>query len=184
MFVLSTNIKTMKKVLFLTALILFVVIKVDKAKAQGGFGGVHAGSEFTSSGNLLLLGGGGAWVINSSFYLGGAGYGGSNTLATTSGELSSIGYGGLMIGYFKEVKESFRIGGDVLSGSGGYTVDTIDESFFFIEPNLKIWYSINSFLHLSAGVYYRIAYVNADAVLNQQELNNFGVKLSLNFGSL
>lgn len=149
----------MKRQYLFAVLICFSVMISESAKAQGGFGGVHAGSEFTNSGNLLLIGGGGAWVINSNFYLGGAGYGGSNTLATSNGELSSIGY-------------------------GGYSIDDLEEGFFFIEPNLKFWYSVNSYLHLSAGVYYRLAYLNADAVLNQQELNNFGIKLSLNFGSL
>ncbi len=131
-----------------------------------------------------MIGGGGAWVINSNFYLGGAGYGGSNSLSTNSGKLSSLGYGGFMVGYFNEVKESIRIGGDVLIGSGGYAIDDIDEGFFFLEPNIKVWYSINTFMHLSAGVYYRIAYLNADAVLNKQDLNNYGIKLSLNFGKL
>jgi len=174
----------MKRIFLFTVLICFSVMISENAKAQGGFGVVHAGSEFTDSGNLLVIGGGGAWVINSNFYLGGAGYGGSNTLATNTGELNSIGYGGMMFGYFNEVRESVRIGGDILAGSGGYAIDDLDESFFFIEPNLKLWYSLNTYMHISAGVYYRIAYVDADAVLNQQELNNFGIKLSLNFGSL
>lgn len=174
----------MKKLLTLVFIFLLSTISADKLKAQGGFGGVHVGSEFLNNGNLLLIGGGGAWVLNSNFYLGGAGYGGSNSLSTNAGELNSIGYGGFMFGYFKEVKESIRIGGDVLAGSGGYAIDDVEEEFFFIEPNFKVWYSVNSFMHLSAGVYYRVAYLNANAILNEQDLSNFGVKLSLNFGIL
>ena len=174
----------MKKLLTLVFVFLLSTISADKLKAQGGFGGVHAASEFSNNGNLLLIGGGGAWVINSNFYLGGAGYGGSNSLATNSGELNSIGYGGFMFGYFNEVKESIRIGGDILAGSGGYTIDDVEEEFFFIEPNIKVWYSVNSYMHLSAGVYYRIAYLNANAILNEQDLSNFGIKLSFNFGKL
>lgn len=174
----------MNRQYLIAVLICFSVMITENVKAQGGFGGVHAGSEFTNSGNLLLIGGGGAWVINSNFYLGGAGYGGSNTLATSNGELSSIGYGGMMFGYFNEVRESVRIGGDVLAGSGGYSIDDLEEGFFFIEPNLKFWYSVNSYMHISAGMYYRMAYFDADAILNPRELNNFGIKLSLNFGSL
>lgn len=174
----------MKRLFILVVVFTLSVLGASNSNAQGGFGGVHAASEFTKYGNLLLIGGGGAWVINSNFYLGGAGYGGSNSLSTNYGELSSIGYGGLMVGYFNEIKESIRIGGDVFAGSGGYTVDNIDDDFFFIEPNLKIWYSINSVMHLSAGVYYRTAYLNADAILNGQDLDNFGIKLSLNFGKL
>lgn len=174
----------MKRLLILVFIFSVFALRSNTVSAQGGFGGVHAASEFTNNGNLLLIGGGGAWVINSNFYLGGAGYGGSNSITTNSGELSSLGYGGLMLGYFNEVQESIRIGGDVLAGSGGYSVNGIDEGFYFLEPNIKAWYSINSTMHLSAGVYYRIAYLNADAVLNEQNLNNFGVKLSLNFGKL
>lgn len=174
----------MKRLLTLTVLICFSVVIAEKAKAQGGFGGVHANSEFTSHGNLLMIGGGGAWVINPNFYLGGAGYGSANSVAAPSGEFNSLGYGGLMLGYFSELKESVRFGGDVLAGSGGYSLDDISESFYFLEPNIKVWYSINHTMHLSAGVYYRIAYLNADANLNQQDLNNFGIKLSVNFGSL
>jgi hypothetical protein len=174
----------MKKLLTVVFIFLLLTMGAHKLQAQGGFGGVHTASEFTTSGNLFLIGGGGAWVINSNFYLGGAGYGGSNSLSTSSGELSSIGYGGLMVGYFNEVKESMRIGGDVLAGSGGYSIDDYDEDFYFLEPNIKVWYSINPTMHISAGVYYRISYLNADAVLNDQDLSNFGIKLSLNFGKL
>lgn len=174
----------MKKVLILLFICSVLGLGSNTVSAQGGFGGVHASSEFTGNGNLLLIGGGGAWVINSNFYLGGAGYGGSNSLSTVSGELNSLGYGGFMLGYFNEVKESIRIGGDVLAGSGGYSIDDIDEEFFFLEPNIKVWYSINYVMHISAGVYYRIAYLNANAVLNEQDLSNFGIKLSLNFGKL
>lgn len=174
----------MKRLLILVFVFALLVLGTHNATAQGGFGGVHTVSEFTNYGNLLLIGGGGAWVINSNFYLGGAGYGGLNSLSTNSGELSSLGYGGLMLGYFKEIKESIRIGGDIFTGSGGYSVDNVEDDFFFIEPNLKVWYSINSVMHLSAGVYYRTAYLNADALLNEQDLNNLGIKLSLNFGKL
>lgn len=174
----------MKHLFILVFVFAVSALGAQRVSAQGGFGGVHAASEFTGNGNLLMIGGGGAWVINSNFYFGGAGYGGSNSLTTNSGELNSLGYGGLMLGYFNEVKESIRVGGDVLAGSGGYAIDDIEEEFFYIEPNVKVWYSINNIMHLSAGVYYRIAYLNANAVLNEQDLNNFGIKLSLNFGKL
>jgi hypothetical protein len=174
----------MKRLVFSVFIFSVLALGADQISAQGGFGGVHVGSEFTTNGNMLLVGGGGAWVINSNFYLGGAGYGGSNSLATSSGELSSLGYGGLMFGYFNEVRESIRIGGDILTGSGGYAIDDVEEGFYFLEPNIKAWYSINHTIHLSAGIYYRFAYVDAGAALNEQNLNNFGIKLSLNFGKL
>lgn len=174
----------MKKYVSLVFILAAMALATEELSAQGGFGGVHANSEFTPNGNLLLIGGGGAWVINSNFYLGGAGYGSANSLATANGDFSSMGYGGLMLGYFTEVRESIRLGGDILTGSGGYSLDELSEGFFFLEPNIKAWYSINHAMHLSAGFYYRIAYLNADSVLNSQALNNFGIKLSLNFGSL
>ncbi|WP_375578982.1 hypothetical protein ABWH96_18495 [Marivirga tractuosa] len=174
----------MKRLFILVLVFAVSALGAERVSAQGGFGGVHAASEFTSNGNLLMIGGGGAWVINSNFYIGGAGYGSANSVYSVSGELNSLGYGGFMFGYFNEVKESIRVGGDVLTGSGGYAMDDVEEDFFFIEPNVKVWYSINKIMHLSAGLYYRIAYLNADAVLNEQDLNNFGIKLSLNFGKL
>jgi len=175
----------MKQLSILLLSVFVLAIATSKVKAQGGFGGFHVSSELTENGNLLMIGGGGAWVIDSNFYLGGAGYGRVNTLTTNSGELSSFGYGGVMIGYFHEIRNSVRLGGDLLSGSGGYTIDQLEEdSFFFLEPNIKIWYSINRSMHFSAGVYYRIAYLNADAVLTEQDLSNFGIKLSVNFGKL
>ena len=174
----------MKQLVISVFIFSVLALGATEVDAQGGFGGVHIGSEFTNNGNMLLIGGGGAWVINSNFYLGGAGYGGSNSLATSSGELTSLGYGGLMFGYFNEVRKSVRIGGDILTGSGDYSIDDADEEFYFMEPNIKAWYSINHVLHLSAGVYYRFAYVDADATLNEQNLNNLGIKLSLNFGKL
>lgn len=157
---------------------------INDLKAQGGFGGMHVASEFTPNGNLLWLGGGGAWVINSNIYIGGAGYGGLNTLSINDNTLNSIGYGGLMLGYFTEVRNSIRIGSDLLVGSGGYELDNLEEEFFLLEPNVKCWYSINSYTHGSIGLYYRIAFLNADAALDTKDLSNFGIKLNLNFGKL
>lgn len=174
----------MKKKLSLVLVIVSLALGAEKVRAQGGFGGIHVASEFTPNGNLLLMGGGGAWVINSNFYLGGAGYGSVNTLGTNSGDLNSMGYGGFMFGYYKEIQNSFKLGADILTGSGGYSIDNQEDDFFFIEPNLKLWYSVLPYMHISVGAYYRIAYLNADAVLNPNDLSNVGIKLSLNFGIL
>lgn len=175
----------MMKNIFKALLILLIgTISVKSLQAQGGFGGMHINSEFTPNGNLLLFGGGGAWVINEHFYLGGAGYGSMNSLTTAAGELSGLGYGGMMVGYFTKSKNNLRFGGDMMVGSGGYMIDGLGESFFFLEPNLKVWYSVTPIIHLSAGLYYRTAYLDANASMQANELNHIGVKLTLNFGVL
>ncbi|MFQ3215174.1 MAG: hypothetical protein ACJAT1_000625 [Marivirga sp.] len=70
----------------------------NKSIAQG-FGGVHLSNEFAVGSNRLLLGGGGAWIINQHFYLGGAGDGSHNTVLTEQSEALSLGYGGLLVIY-------------------------------------------------------------------------------------
>ena len=65
----------MKKLLNASFFFLLSTISADKLQAQGGFGEFMPHPNFQNNGNLLLIGGGGAWIINSNFYLGGAGYG-------------------------------------------------------------------------------------------------------------
>lgn len=175
----------MKHLIKLSLISILAISASPNLKAQGGFGGFHVKTEYNSAGNLLFFGGGGAWVINRNFYLGGAGYGALNSINTEAGELSSIGYGGFMLGYFRPLKNpKFRIGTDLLMGSGGYKIEATSEDFFFVEPNLKLWYSINPYIYLNGGIYYRSAFLNADALLNPSDLNNLGFKLTVNFGVL
>lgn len=175
----------MKHLIKLSLISILAISASLNLNAQGGFGGFHVNTEYNSAGSLIFFGGGGAWVINQNFYLGGAGYGALNSINTEDGELSSIGYGGFMLGYFRPLKNpKFRIGTDLLIGSGGYKIEETSEDFYFVEPNLKLWYSPSSYIYLGAGVYYRAAFLNADALLNPSNLNNLGFKLTVNFGAL
>lgn len=89
----------------------------------------------------LLLGGGGAWLVNNQFYLGGAGFGlvpgnektflmkNRNGIDTTVDGRVYMGYGGLMIGYIYNAEEIFHLSGQVLFGVGGLTAQDNDDLF-------------------------------------------------------
>lgn len=167
-----------------TAFTLILLLFGTASYAQGGFGGLRYKADISPFGGMMMIGGGGAWVINESFYLGGAGFGSVNSLLVEDATLSSFGYGGLNLGYFQQIKDSpVRIGADILLGSGGYTYDNNAYSLFLMEPSVNFWYRINSFMQFSAGIYYRIGFFDADSLLDPSALNNPGVSVSLYFGT-
>lgn len=167
-----------------TVLMIMLMLSSASIYAQGGFGGVRYKADITPYGGMMLIGGGGAWVINENFYLGGAGYGSVNSLNVEGATLSSFGYGGLNLGFYQQIKESpARIGADMLFGSGGYTYDQQAYSLFLMEPSVNFWYRINHFMQFSAGIYYRITFLDADSIINPNALNNPGISLSLYFGA-
>ncbi len=163
--------------------VLLLLIVGSEIKAQG-FGGVYLANELVSNAPQLLLGGGGAWLVNEKIYLGGAGYGSLNTVALQGIDNYRIGYGGFMAGYIHPSNKKTTFAAELLIGSGGYDWETTDYSFFLLQPEVKLWHNFNPYVFGSIGLYYRIAYTNTNEPLNSNDLSRIGLKLAINFGSL
>jgi len=151
--------------------------------AQGGFGGLTYKMESVASGGMMSVGGGGAWLVTRNFYLGGAGAGSMNSISIRSNTLSSMGYGGLKMGYKTYLTSYFGLGGQVMLGSGSYTYGEIDEKFGFVEPALQGWFRINNYMRLNVGVQYRLPFMDAENLLRSNDLEAMGMQISLFFGS-
>ena len=165
--------------LLFTFLIMFFGCSVS---AQGGFGGLTYKLESVASDGLMSIGGGGAWLITDNFYLGGAGFGSINSITIRSNTLSSLGYGGPMIGYKRSISPVFSLGGQVMLGSGGYTYGELEEDFGFVEPALQGWVRINHYMKLNIGIQYRLPFMDAENSLRPNDLDALGMQISLYFG--
>jgi len=174
----------MFKIKFTGLIVTFSLLVFSSiAFAQGGFGGFTYKIESIGSSSMMSVGGGGAWLVTPNFYLGGAGAGSMNSIHIRSNTLSSMGYGGLMMGYKTHLISSFGIGGQVMLGSGSYTYRGTDEGFRFVEPALQGWLRINSFMQLNVGIQYRLPFMNAENLLKSNDLEAMGMQISLFFGS-
>lgn len=117
---------------------------------SGGFGGVSLKATRVNDQLGVFVGGGGAWVINHSFYLGGAGYGLVSDHASQDLGLDTtgigMGYGGLVIGAMIAPDELLHFGAQTLVGGGGiyrqHDRRTFDFGFnnpdaiFVVEPSV------------------------------------------------
>lgn len=166
-----------------TLFVIFYLLAISTSNAQG-FGGVQISNEFSPNGNQLVIGGGGAWVINEHFYLGGAGYGSLNAIITDNSDTVEMGYGGVVLGYLHNMQRKKSLGMDMMLGHGEYKVNEKEYDLFIIEPNLKFWYQFSDYIFGTLGIYYRISYPEAIANLQAKDLNRLGIRLTLNFGSL
>lgn len=150
--------------------------------AQGGWGGVTYKIETLSGEALNLLGGGGAWQIDRHFYLGGAGYSLTHTVLVRDRTLESMGFGGLMMGYKYPLADRWRIAVQGLFSWGGYKWDGNSYQMRNFEPSANIWYKLNEFLNIQAGIYWRNSFVNVESPLSGSDLRAWGFQLSLFFG--
>lgn len=161
---------------------LLIFCPMVSSFGQGGFGGLSIRTEKYATSNMLLFGGGGAWVISESFYLGGSGYGNINSIILNDKKLDAFGYGGLMLGYFKDIGAGFRLGSQLNVGSGGFSVEGQSGSFRFVEPNMSAWYSVTDFIHLNLSFNYRFAFTGANSILDERELSIPAIQLNLYVG--
>lgn len=170
-----------------------------------GFGGIDVKFGMVNTDRSLLLGGYGGVIINKNYIFGLAGYG----LATTNTflgippgqdaekELNLYGgYGGLLIGGILFPKEMIHINIPILLGAGNMDVSdenyfnngidtefTIDKSaFFVIEPGIQIEANITGNLRLGLGATYRMIQAVDLLHLNDDDLSDYTVALSLRFG--
>lgn len=168
----------------------------------GGYGGPSIAISTFNGENTLLVGGRGGVIFNSSFAVGGAGYGIVNSPQFTRIDDNEVaylegGYGGLLLEYILLPNELVHLSFPVVIGAGGllysntramdgpdFDKSIIDNSAFFVlEPGLELEVNIVRFMRITAGASYR--YTNGMSLLDtpSSAFNALTLSVSLKFGS-
>ncbi len=153
---------------------------------SGGWGGPVI--TFTSiNGQFAVLAGGrGAWIINSTFAIGVAGYGLTNEIQLTSGlpaRQFELGYGGLDLEYIVASDNLVHFSVNTLIGGGGISpLAEPTDGIFALQPQVNVDVNITSFFRVALGGGYRwIADVDSPNVDNGTFSAGFG-SLTFKFG--
>lgn len=168
----------------------------------GGYGGPRVALSSFNGKNTWLVGGRGGVIFNSSFAVGGAGYGIANSPQFTNIDDNEVaylegGYGGLLLEYILLPNKLVHLSFPVVIGAGGLlysdtrAMDGVDfdksiiasTAFFVLEPGVELEINITSFMRFGAGVSYR--YTNGMSLPNtpSNSFNALSVNASLKFGS-
>ncbi len=145
--------------------------------SSGGFGGPELLWTTFNGEDALIVGGTGAWVINRTLYLGGGGYGlasnhdGPPIEGYVGTPRLQMGYGGGMVGLIFRNDDLFHFTGDVMVGGGsiantiqrgddhqGLWPGTDNDSFWFVQPMVRIELNVTRWMRVSASFGYRTVY--------------------------
>lgn len=165
--------------------------------ASGGFGGVSLKATRVNNQLGVLVGGGGAWVLNHAFYIGGAGYGLVSDHAVQDLGLDTtgigMGYGGLVIGAMLLPDELLHFGAQTLVGAGGiyrqHARRTFDFGFnnsdaiFVVEPSILAELNFTSKVRIAFEGSYRFVSGVEVAGLTNKELSGPAVGMMVKIGS-
>ncbi len=159
--------------------------------AYGGFGGLVAKSAQLNGQSNILIGGKGAWLIDHSLYIGGAGYGSSRKISDTQ---FRMGYGGLLMGYIFQPNHMLHFNVELLAGAGGLGDEQherknnhdergdVEDVFSIIEPGANLSFSITKFADISAGMSYRYVQSIDTENLTDSNLSGWSFNTSVVFG--
>ncbi len=149
----------------------------------------------------LLIGGRGGWMINKSIVLGGGIYGlinkvKSGNIDSQTGQNVSMGfnYGGLEFEYIFLSEASIHASLDMLFAGGGVTFVASNENTSHLnyysqdllvwEPEANIEFKIVNWLHLAAGISYRIiSSYDGYYGISKGDLSGYNGVLTFKFGT-
>jgi len=164
----------------------------SKVNMITGFGGPFM-SFTTFNGEFAhMMGGGGAALINDSFFFGGFGYGMTTKSKSDKGEylVSEItfGNGGFWLGYIVKGYKVFHPVISIQSGWGAVTfqeesVEKDTDGVFVLTPTIECEANITKFLRLGLGVNYRWIYGIELNDYTDSDFSAAGVFLSFKFGA-
>ncbi|MDH5230861.1 MAG: hypothetical protein OEZ58_00835 [Gammaproteobacteria bacterium] len=156
---------------------------------HGGFGGWEVTGTQMGDNNVLMTGGRGAWLLNHSFYLGGAGYGSAFSVGDTG---KHVGYGGLLLGFIGSPNSLVNYGFDVILGAGGIAnpndyadntnCDHNADTFLVVEPGVNVALNVFKYGKINLGASYRFVSRSDDSVFTNDMLSGASVKASMIFG--
>jgi len=189
-------------ILFFTSSILFAQEEtlVSGGLKSSGFGGPVI--KFTQlDGKFgVLVGGRGGWIINSTFIIGGGGYGLVNNISSEDcfcdySPKLTFGYGGLELEYIIMSDNLIHFSIYTLFGAGAVSYrddkgwedwhnDFYKENTFFVaEPAVNVEVNITTFFRMSFGGGYRFISGVNKAELSNSDLSGFAGVLAFKFGS-
>jgi hypothetical protein len=138
---------------------------MDANIEHGGFGGPMFGITALADEAALLVGGGGAWLIDRTFFIGGAGLGLTTNvpeprpMMDVAARELNFGYGGLLLGYVHASDHLIHWKVQSLLGAGGVGFRdlgvTDPEPFFVVEPAAFAEVNATYFFRVAAGLSYR-----------------------------
>ena len=197
--------KKLSTVIILAALLMPVTslaqteTLIGRDLENGGFGGPTVKfSQF--AGELgLLVGGGGGWVIDKTFTIGGAGFGLVTTNVVNNGSEEyeiGFGYGGLLLEYLKRPDDLihyyatciFALGGLSFRAPGSYVdIDpSKDDMVYIVEPSVNVCLNLTKSLKVSAGAGYRyvtgLDQASLDLGIEETGLTGASFNISFRFG--
>jgi hypothetical protein len=170
---------------------------------SGGFGGPVVKVTSINDQATLMVGGRGGWIIGHSLVIGGGGYGVTTEVNATEGAIADqgplnlqFGYGGLELEYRIHPQSLGHIGFYTLIGGGSTTyvkdagslaasVERVGatDSVFVVEPGVNAELNVTRWLHLNAGMTYRVVTGVTQAALRNGDLSGFTGALTFKFGS-
>lgn len=169
----------------------------DGVQFTSGFGGFMIGFAPVQGNIKALSGGGGALLINNSFYLGGYGMSMAEDLVVTSNSTDyevDFDHGGLMMGFvilpsrMTHLGISTRIGwGDIRfyeynSVGTGFVGRSINDNVFILNPQAELEINMTSWFKINANAGYQIANGVNNFYYSQNDFNGATFGLSFLFG--
>ena len=168
------------------------------AHTYGGFGGPLFRVTSVAGETMPLGGGGGAFLIDRRFAIGGAGYGGTQRVdariggEATRGEMD-FGYGGLTFEIITRPSKLVHATFGLLIGGGSVSVwpddlrprnrSESDESFAVVEPQVTAELNVTRWFRAGASLAYRAAFNDEIPRLVNDNLNGVSGGLVFRFGA-
>lgn len=154
---------------------------------HGGFGGPVLRMGTISGDNLYGGGGKGAWLINHTFYLGGAAYGGYFESGDTKNVLA---YSGMMLGFIGLPHKTIHYTLELLIADGDLIdiedfdsdIANVGDSLIVLEPSAYLSINLSSFSTLNIGVAYRFVSGSETENLSNGDLSGVTGEINVMFG--
>ena len=161
---------------------------LGSAVVHGGFGGPEFQVTKLNGDASYMMGGKGAWLLNHTYYVGGAGHGSTMTTAK-NGVDYDFGYGGLVVGCMGSPNKLLHYAADITFGGGGINERTYHHSssvgrpdaVFVVEPKIYMAVNLAEHAQLNIGAGYR--YVDQVAPpFSSGDLSSWVVSTNVVFG--
>jgi len=162
---------------------------------HGGFGGFGFRVTSLNGQTVVMSGGGGAWLINSRFFIGGSGYSNMSDDIKAPVVLESeqvymnINYGGVNIGYVFNPDKLYHVTIDALIGSGNINYSQRDSDddwksdiFLVFEPSVNLELNVVRWFRFGVGASYRLVNDVEMRNLKNSDINGFSAGVSFKFG--
>ena len=192
----------MKKILILLFVLLFSIALhaeeetlISGEVEHGGFGGFGFRATSLNGQTAVLSGGGGAWLINSKFFIGGSGYSNmSDDIKAPAGLAEdqvylNINYGGVMLGYVFNPDKLYHVTVDALIGSGNVHYsqregdqDWDSDNFYFIEPSVNLELNVVEWFRFGIGASYRLVNDVEIQKLQNSDISGLSAGIFFKFG--